>query len=105
MKRPVIILTMAALWATHSPAQLSTPTAAAKPIICLTYDDGLTTQLTTAIPQLDSAGFKATFFLTAIQGSSQSDVIGQTPEVVLGWHNAAKTDMNSPITRCSIPAR
>lgn len=52
--------------------------------------DGLTTQLTTAIPQLDSAGFKATFFLTAIQGSSQSDVIGQTPEVVLGWHNAAK---------------
>jgi hypothetical protein len=61
-----------------------------KATICLTYDDALTTHLTTAIPQLDSAGFKATFFLTAIQGSSQSDIIGQTPEAVLGWHNAAK---------------
>ena len=59
-------------------------------IICLTYDDGLETQLSTVIPQLDSAGLKATFFLNSIQGSSQSDVIGQTPEAVLGWSNAAK---------------
>jgi sialate O-acetylesterase len=41
-------------------------------IICLTYDDGLETQLTIALPQLDSMGFKATFFLPSIQGSSQS---------------------------------
>lgn len=61
-----------------------------KAIICLTYDDGLETQLSTVIPQLDSAGFKATFFLNSIQGSSQSDVIGQTPEAVLGWMNAAR---------------
>jgi peptidoglycan/xylan/chitin deacetylase (PgdA/CDA1 family) len=61
-----------------------------KGIICLTYDDGLETQLSTVIPQLDSAGFKATFFLNSIQGSSQSDVIGQTPEAVLGWTKAAK---------------
>lgn len=61
-----------------------------KAIICLTYDDGLETQLTTVIPQLDSVGLKATFFLTSIHGSSQSDVIGQTPEDVLGWSNAAK---------------
>ena len=61
-----------------------------KAIICLTYDDGLETQLTSAIPQLDSLGLKATFFLNAIQGSSQSDKIGQTPEAVLGWTNAAK---------------
>jgi peptidoglycan/xylan/chitin deacetylase (PgdA/CDA1 family) len=59
-------------------------------IICLTYDDGLETQLTTVIPQLDSLGLKATFFLNAIQGSSQSEVIGQTPEAVLGWTNAAR---------------
>ncbi|HEU5054131.1 MAG TPA: polysaccharide deacetylase family protein [Hanamia sp.] len=62
----------------------------ARAIICLTYDDGLTTQLSTVIPQLDSIGFKGTFFLNSIQGSSQSDVIGQTPEAVLGWTNAAK---------------
>ena len=59
-------------------------------IICLTYDDGLETQLSTVIPQLDSAGLKATFFLNSIQGSSQSAIIGQTPEAVLGWTMAAK---------------
>ncbi|MDB5279243.1 MAG: Peptidoglycan/xylan/chitin deacetylase, PgdA/CDA1 family [Ferruginibacter sp.] len=62
----------------------------AKAIICLTYDDGLETQLSTVIPQLDSVGFKATFFLNSIQGSSQSDVVGQTPEAVLGWTKAAR---------------
>jgi peptidoglycan-N-acetylglucosamine deacetylase len=61
-----------------------------KAIICLTYDDGLETQLTTAIPQLDSFGLKATFFLNSIPGSSKSEVIGHTPEAVLGWTNAAK---------------
>jgi peptidoglycan/xylan/chitin deacetylase (PgdA/CDA1 family) len=59
-------------------------------IICLTYDDGLETQLTNVIPELDSFDFKATFFLNSIQGSSQSVIIGQTPEAVLGWTNAAK---------------
>lgn len=59
-------------------------------IICLTYDDGLETQLSTVIPQLNTAGLKATFFLNSIQGSAKSDVIGQTPEAVLGWTNAAK---------------
>jgi peptidoglycan/xylan/chitin deacetylase (PgdA/CDA1 family) len=35
-----------------------------KAVIVLTYDDALQSQLDTAVPQLDSAGFKATFFLT-----------------------------------------
>ncbi|MGN8067803.1 polysaccharide deacetylase family protein [Mucilaginibacter sp. 22184] len=35
-----------------------------KAIIVLTYDDGLTSQLNVAIPQLDSANLTATFFLT-----------------------------------------
>jgi peptidoglycan/xylan/chitin deacetylase (PgdA/CDA1 family) len=35
-----------------------------KAVIVLTYDDGLPSQLDVALPQLDSAGFKATFFLT-----------------------------------------
>ena len=61
-----------------------------KSIICLTYDDGLETQLSTVLPQLDTFGLKATFFLNSIQGSSQSVVIGQTPEAVLGWTNVAK---------------
>jgi peptidoglycan/xylan/chitin deacetylase (PgdA/CDA1 family) len=35
-----------------------------KAVIVLTYDDALASQLDVAVPQLDSAGFKATFFLT-----------------------------------------
>lgn len=35
-----------------------------KPVIVLTYDDALLSQLDTAVPQLKAAGFKATFFLT-----------------------------------------
>lgn len=35
-----------------------------KAVIVLTYDDALDSQLQIALPQLDSAGFKATFFLT-----------------------------------------
>lgn len=36
-----------------------------KAAIVLTYDDGLRSQLDTAVPQLRRAGLKATFFLTA----------------------------------------
>ena len=36
-----------------------------KAVIVLTYDDALLSQLNVAIPQLEKAGFKATFFLTA----------------------------------------
>lgn len=61
-----------------------------KAIICLTYDDGLETQLLTVIPQLDSAGLKGTFFLNSIKGSSSTDIVGQAPEAVIGWSNAAK---------------
>ncbi|WP_183579608.1 polysaccharide deacetylase family protein [Mucilaginibacter sp. X5P1] len=35
-----------------------------KAVIVLTYDDALDSQLNTAVPQLESAGLKATFFLT-----------------------------------------
>ena len=90
MKQFPLIIIIAILLATSVSAQNLKATASKKAIICLTYDDGLFSHLTTAIPQLDSADFKATFFLTAIQGSSQSDIIGQTPEAVLGWHKAAK---------------
>jgi peptidoglycan/xylan/chitin deacetylase (PgdA/CDA1 family) len=37
----------------------------ARAAVSLTYDDGLDSQLRYAVPALDAAGFKATFFLTA----------------------------------------
>lgn len=36
-----------------------------KAVIVLTYDDALLSQLNNAVPQLEKAGFKATFFLTS----------------------------------------
>lgn len=41
-----------------------------KAAIVLTYDDGLLSQLDNAVPQLQKAGFKATFFLTSDVDSS-----------------------------------
>lgn len=58
-----------------------------KAIICLTYDDGLESHLSTVIPQLDSANLKGTFFLNSIRGSS--DIIGEASPSVTGWRNAA----------------
>jgi hypothetical protein len=56
-------------------------------IICLTYDDGLQSHLTTVLPQLDSAGLKGTFFLNSIQGSSER--IGEASPAISGWTKAA----------------
>ncbi|RDC65547.1 polysaccharide deacetylase family protein [Adhaeribacter pallidiroseus] len=59
-----------------------------KALICLRYDDGLESHLTTAIPQLNSFNLKATFFLNAIKGSAE--VIGQASPALLGWKKAAQ---------------
>jgi len=59
-----------------------------KAIICLTYDDGLQSQLTTAIPQLDSLGLKGTFFLNSIAGSTE--ILGQGSPALLGWRKASQ---------------
>lgn len=90
MKRYILVYTLLSVLCLYSRAQIKTPAGNRKAIICLTYDDALETQLTTALPQLDSVGLKATFFLPSIQGSSLSEIIGHTPEAVLGWTNAAK---------------
>jgi peptidoglycan-N-acetylglucosamine deacetylase len=86
----VLFILLISILSLSSSAQAKKSIHLQKAIICLTYDDGLESQLTTAIPQLDSMGLKATFFLNAIQGSSPSEKIGQTPEAVLGWTIAAK---------------
>ena len=85
-----VAIVLASLLVHFSQGQVKEDSRSKKAIICLTYDDGLETQLLTVIPQLDTVGLKATFFLNSIQGSSVSAIIGQTPEAVLGWTNAAK---------------
>jgi peptidoglycan-N-acetylglucosamine deacetylase len=58
-------------------------------IICLTYDDAIESQLYVAIPQLDSLGLKATFFLNSIKGSTEAFGIGEPS--VLGWKKAGQS--------------
>ncbi len=81
---------MATAFLSSSLAQTKKVDSLKRAIICLTYDDGMETQLSNVIPQLDSLGLKATFFLNSIQGATATDIIGQAPEAVLGWSNAAK---------------
>src|SRR4051812_46956355 len=52
-----------------------------KAAIALTYDDALASQLDIAIPQLNSAGLKGTFFLTGNLGQS----------AIPRWQQASKT--------------
>ena len=61
----------------------SAPAATQRPInkaiISLTYDDALESQLSVAIPQLNSMGLKGTFFLNSI--GLGFDVIGKSPRL------------------------
>ena len=90
MKKIYLTVLLCSFFFFSNPGQSKKVNQLKKAIICLTYDDGLESQLTTVIPQLNAVGLKATFFLNSIQGSSQSVTIGQTPEAVLGWTNAAR---------------
>lgn len=51
-----------------------------KAAVVLTYDDALTSQLDNAVPALDAAGLKGTFFLNGI---------GLKPEQIARWRAAA----------------
>jgi peptidoglycan-N-acetylglucosamine deacetylase len=64
------------------------PTTTRRAIICLTYDDGLDSHRSTVLPQLDSVGLKATFFLNSIRGSAQ--VVSQVSGEVTDWSKAAQ---------------
>lgn len=63
MKSLLIVLLLAVTF--NANAQKTAWPMNKKATIVLTYDDGLPSQLDIAIPQLNQAGFKATFFLTA----------------------------------------
>ena len=62
LKSQLIVLLLISI-SYYGNAQFKWPDGA-KAAICLTYDDALTGHLDVAIPQLDSAGLKGTFFCT-----------------------------------------
>jgi len=70
MKR--FILSLVLLTGVASAQQKITWPNHKKAVIVLTYDDAISSQLNTAVPQLDSAGFKATFFLMGSMINAQN---------------------------------
>ncbi len=79
MRYLLAVLMAVGVLAQASAGQVSWP-GGRKAAVVLTYDDALSSQLDIAIPALDAAGLKGTFFLV---GS------GVTPATVLRWRAAA----------------
>ncbi|MBP2160063.1 MULTISPECIES: polysaccharide deacetylase family protein [Asticcacaulis] len=63
MLKPALFVSALALLALPAAAEPIQWPAGKKAAIVLTYDDAMTSQLDNAIPQLDKAGLKGTFFL------------------------------------------
>lgn len=68
MSHPILPLLFSILGAGCAFAQPSP----SKVIICLTYDDGMATHLSNAIPQLDEAGLKGTFYINSVKGQHEA---------------------------------
>ncbi|WP_184541827.1 polysaccharide deacetylase family protein [Mucilaginibacter sp. FT3.2] len=72
-----------------------------KAIIVLTYDDALESQLDVALPQLDSLGFKATFFL---MGNIGQATIPRWRQVALKGHELANHSLYHPCLLTTVKA-
>lgn len=73
-----------------------------KTAIVLTYDDGISSQLTNAIPQLDKAGFKGTFF---IDGSMPESEILQWRKAAQEGHELANHTLYHPCSMNTLKLR
>jgi peptidoglycan/xylan/chitin deacetylase (PgdA/CDA1 family) len=102
--RPVLLAALALALAAAAPAGAQSPFSWPKgkrAAIVLTYDDAMPSQLSVAIPQLDAAGLKGTFFL---------DADSLTPAEMLRWRRAARNghelgnhSVNHPCPRAMLP--
>jgi peptidoglycan/xylan/chitin deacetylase (PgdA/CDA1 family) len=99
--RILIISVLLAAFACQAHAQIAWPKGRIAAVV-LTYDDALHSQLDVAIPQLDAAGFKGTFFL-------DGDI---TPADMLRWrktqrsgHELGNHSLFHPCPRAMLPDR
>jgi peptidoglycan/xylan/chitin deacetylase (PgdA/CDA1 family) len=84
----------------HAAAQDDRWPDGAKAAIVLTYDDALTSQLDNAVPALDEAGFKATFFLSNVK---QADV-PRWREAAADGHELGNHTIFHPCAAATFPA-
>jgi hypothetical protein len=73
-----------------------------KAAVALTYDDALASQLDTALPALDAAGLKGTFFLTGL-GIQQND-IARWRAAAAGGHELGNHTIFHACSRTAYPA-
>ncbi|MBS1525549.1 MAG: polysaccharide deacetylase family protein [Bacteroidetes bacterium] len=92
MKRLVLVSLLLCTAASYAQQKIVWPKHK-KAVIVLTYDDALMSQLNNAIPQLDSAGFKATFFL---MGNINSQTIPIWRAVAKKGHELANHTLFHP---------
>jgi len=72
----------------------------ARAAVVLTYDDALVSQLDHAVPALDAAGFKATFFLSNVK---QAD-LARWRAVAAGGHELGNHTVFHPCAAATFPA-
>src|SRR5688500_15140097 len=102
MQRICLFAILLAIVASQAHAQIAWPAKGKKAAIVLTYDDALRSQLDIAVPQLDAAEFKGTFFL-------DSDI---KPADMLRWraaqragHELGNHSLFHPCPRAMLPDR
>lgn len=81
MKKIIFIAALFAVVHRKTSAQTATTWNGKSCAVVLTYDDGLNVDLTNAIPALDSAGLKGTFYI--------SDYFNGLNKQIPGWRKAA----------------
>jgi hypothetical protein len=94
------IALVATLWfgSVAAAAPSSTPWNGHKAAIALTYDDSLHSQLDIAIPQLDAAGLKGTFFL---MGRQVGDQVPRWKAAAAAGHELGNHTVNHPCAKGS----
>lgn len=97
------VLSAAVAFALAAAAALGGPWPGGKQAaVVLTYDDALSSQLDTALPVLDAAGLKATFFLTG-KGLSPASVV-RWRAAAAGGHELGNHTVFHPCLAAAYPA-
>ncbi|MBC8028256.1 MAG: polysaccharide deacetylase family protein [Steroidobacteraceae bacterium] len=99
--RQCLIVIALLVAATTSHAQTVWPKGKSSAIV-LTYDDALPSQLDIAIPQLDAARFKGTFFLS---GRLTPSALSRWQKAQRKGHELGNHSVNHPCPRAMLPDR
>ena len=102
MIRLLLALAILLNCATGAAADFSWPAKGKKAAIVLTYDDALRSQLDFAVPQLEAANLRGTFFL---DGDISPDDMLRWRKVAASGHELGNHSMFHPCPRAMLPDR